>query len=388
MHQPRTNQRCDCRPGRERDNCSSCEGTGWRIDFAAIRARRNPERHTPCDINHPRYDYDDHIVCADLCEWRCPRCRWICRRESIAPESDVDVILAESNPGLCEGHLSPNCTRDIVGEYDMPINVYSGPRQMTEPHKVCRYHAEKAARLGYNVVYYNYESNPPAAQTRLIEAFARGATRGKAGAMRIEGNLLYSYAEPIARNDEDCFVVKEGMMRGSATSSHHLNGARRILSEFGPIKSVPREFDLRSEENPEGIPQSGWVPYEQQREPTGGISTYWRFQGLPPPTYRQSPAPQSNPTWLGRRRQVTTPNNACRDGCGCICSLGCDGSCCRDCTRFSPTYRQSPAPQSNPRRQRRDTGGPHLTGCRIEGDGFWCPACGRWRCICHPLSHR
>ena len=28
---------CDCRPGIARDNCPACEGTGQRIDFAAIR---------------------------------------------------------------------------------------------------------------------------------------------------------------------------------------------------------------------------------------------------------------------------------------------------------------------------------------------------------------
>jgi hypothetical protein len=39
-YQPKTGQRCHCRKGIERDNCPSCEGTGWQIDFAAIRARR------------------------------------------------------------------------------------------------------------------------------------------------------------------------------------------------------------------------------------------------------------------------------------------------------------------------------------------------------------
>lgn len=32
-------QPCNCRRGQERDNCPACEGTGRRIDFAAIRAR-------------------------------------------------------------------------------------------------------------------------------------------------------------------------------------------------------------------------------------------------------------------------------------------------------------------------------------------------------------
>lgn len=32
-------QACNCRRGQERDNCPACEGTGKRINFAAIRAR-------------------------------------------------------------------------------------------------------------------------------------------------------------------------------------------------------------------------------------------------------------------------------------------------------------------------------------------------------------
>ncbi len=37
MYQPKTGQKCGCRRGIERDNCPTCEGTGWVIDFAKIR---------------------------------------------------------------------------------------------------------------------------------------------------------------------------------------------------------------------------------------------------------------------------------------------------------------------------------------------------------------
>ena len=37
-YQPKTGAACSCRRGQQRDNCPECEGTGWRIDFAAIRA--------------------------------------------------------------------------------------------------------------------------------------------------------------------------------------------------------------------------------------------------------------------------------------------------------------------------------------------------------------
>ena len=40
MYQPKTGARCGCKRGVQRDNCPTCEGTGWVIDFKAIHARR------------------------------------------------------------------------------------------------------------------------------------------------------------------------------------------------------------------------------------------------------------------------------------------------------------------------------------------------------------
>jgi hypothetical protein len=39
MNTPRTGAKCGCKPGIHRDNCSTCEGTGWVINFAAVRNR-------------------------------------------------------------------------------------------------------------------------------------------------------------------------------------------------------------------------------------------------------------------------------------------------------------------------------------------------------------
>ena len=44
MYQPKTSQSCGCRKGVQRDNCPACEGTGQRIDFAAVRARSSAPR--------------------------------------------------------------------------------------------------------------------------------------------------------------------------------------------------------------------------------------------------------------------------------------------------------------------------------------------------------
>jgi hypothetical protein len=38
---PSTGIKCHCRLGLERDNCPDCEGSGFRVDFAKIRAIRS-----------------------------------------------------------------------------------------------------------------------------------------------------------------------------------------------------------------------------------------------------------------------------------------------------------------------------------------------------------
>jgi hypothetical protein len=46
MYQPKTGEKCFCRRGVQRDNCVTCEGTGQRIDFAAIRQGHTHEFKT------------------------------------------------------------------------------------------------------------------------------------------------------------------------------------------------------------------------------------------------------------------------------------------------------------------------------------------------------
>lgn len=45
MYQPKTGVKCTCKRGIARDNCATCEGTGWVVDFAAIHRRRNEKKH-------------------------------------------------------------------------------------------------------------------------------------------------------------------------------------------------------------------------------------------------------------------------------------------------------------------------------------------------------
>ena len=58
---PKTGQRCTCRPGIQRDNCPACEGTGQRIDFAAIRARKEAMPRT-CHDCLPGQPFDNGVL--------------------------------------------------------------------------------------------------------------------------------------------------------------------------------------------------------------------------------------------------------------------------------------------------------------------------------------
>ena len=73
MNTPKTGARCSCKPGVQRDNCGACEGTGWIIDFAQIRARRTggsvKPNHTPAPwiLDHNGHVYSQpHYQRADF----------------------------------------------------------------------------------------------------------------------------------------------------------------------------------------------------------------------------------------------------------------------------------------------------------------------------------
>lgn len=67
--------------------------------------------------------------------------------------------------------------------------------------------------------------------TRTIcEAFAKGATTGKAGALRIDGGVLYSYAEPIAVKVDPphirmAYVTADRFSRTTTRHTHLVTGA-------------------------------------------------------------------------------------------------------------------------------------------------------------------
>lgn len=73
--QPKTGERCHCRRGVERSNCPDCEGTGYKIDFARIRAATA----RPAPDPEPSRDWRP----------RCPFC-WSSHLAPIYPEHPED----------------------------------------------------------------------------------------------------------------------------------------------------------------------------------------------------------------------------------------------------------------------------------------------------------
>ena len=59
---------CTCKRGQQRDNCPQCEGTGQRIDFAAIRARNAAARaqeHEEVIAKYDESEYDTDAMRTD-----------------------------------------------------------------------------------------------------------------------------------------------------------------------------------------------------------------------------------------------------------------------------------------------------------------------------------
>ncbi len=91
MYQPKTGARCGCKRGQQRDNCPACEGTGFAIDFAAIRARNK----TPAPVS------DELPVCSNCGQWVRPNsrtgladCLHECAKRGFAQQLPTPIVSA------------------------------------------------------------------------------------------------------------------------------------------------------------------------------------------------------------------------------------------------------------------------------------------------------
>lgn len=81
-------------------------------------------------------------------------------------------------------------------------------------------------------------------QDELIKKFLCGERRGKASALSISGDVLYSYATAIAQHIDGRVVVNA--TRYSPTTSRHQSKLFREIPYPVIVKNVPRgESDLR-----------------------------------------------------------------------------------------------------------------------------------------------
>lgn len=58
---PLTGESCSCRRGVERDNCPACEGTGNRIDFAAIHREQGQEESPSAYVRRMRAAFGEDL---------------------------------------------------------------------------------------------------------------------------------------------------------------------------------------------------------------------------------------------------------------------------------------------------------------------------------------
>jgi len=124
MYQPKTGQPCTCRRGLERDNCPRCEGTGWVIDFRAIRERAMRERvsgerresqpSNPLSCGHKPSPHGEHTTGTahtpdgrEIC-WACADAE---QREELKTARDFTGYLSEKTLTTWTGGILANITR-------------------------------------------------------------------------------------------------------------------------------------------------------------------------------------------------------------------------------------------------------------------------------------
>lgn len=114
-YQPKTGEKCSCKPGIERDNCPSCEGTGMKIDFKKIRARnvkptkegkiiQRPEAKPTCTAHGKEWKYKHTEVEDEQGNW------------SHSPNLPMGVVLHNG-----EYHDVYVPMRESINEADAPI---------------------------------------------------------------------------------------------------------------------------------------------------------------------------------------------------------------------------------------------------------------------------
>ena len=115
--QPKTGRPCVCETGIWRDNCAMCEGTGWEINFKAIRARKlTPEPQKP--LARSTYDLTAHVLLRFLQELELTEdLENVVVNFRIDNDSDVQRVICVEEDLRCEHKKCLNSI-SLVGDND------------------------------------------------------------------------------------------------------------------------------------------------------------------------------------------------------------------------------------------------------------------------------
>jgi hypothetical protein len=118
QYQPKTGKPCGCKRGVQRDNCPQCEGTGMRIDFAAIRERtasvmaKKAEHRGQIDSivelaeafssardvqDEARWEAAEQAIREDALEV-CVRSGWVAQLDKETKPEEFVILLATGGP--------------------------------------------------------------------------------------------------------------------------------------------------------------------------------------------------------------------------------------------------------------------------------------------------
>lgn len=241
----KSKEQCTCKKGQERDNCPQCEGTGFRIDFAAIRNAK-PTKAQKLTIGTDYNEKDHPAICAlvdfatqnsgiqfgnygDVASFR-------------SEQRSIAADLKRFKAALYQASIDRVTDADVIAEAPHAFSgrlQWVGKAYLREKHGI---DTDYTPRWSYCTGQYFPTEYRKAAAT-LLEYAARRVRQGRTPAKRV----VVSVSELRALNAENggCWF-EPSTMRFFKTriESGILGGKYFVSSEEGP--SGGRRYSVRS----------------------------------------------------------------------------------------------------------------------------------------------
>ena len=261
-YQPKTGEPCSCKPGMERDNCPSCEGTGQKVDFKKIR-ETNKEAHCGhCSEDKNPLKREELPIKADgpSATDNCPVCgsegqdlfnnqtdHLACTACGItyASQKPLDNTNNPDKSGMTEEeHLSWDARQ--VGEFGKNRDGSSRP-SMEEVTKRRHEKNEKAMHPGTASLKNPQEIKSQASKEDVLKIMKTAEVESPWKVIKDEaGN------EVIARvgiADKNIKESEEVIGKGSIKSADHIH------APVAKDEKLPVEKEIEDEEKPEAKPE-------------------------------------------------------------------------------------------------------------------------------------